>query len=55
MYRMCCLFQFDKDLSLSSDCNDGESEKTEEEEDEEDESSGRPPSSCDLEVQILTE
>ena len=51
MYRMRCLLQFDKDLSLSSDCNDAESEKTEEEE-EEDDSSGRPPSSCDLEVQI---
>ena len=55
MYCMRCLLQFDKDLSLSSDCNDAESEKTEEEEEDEDESSGWPPSSCDLEVQIWTE
>lgn len=41
--------QFDKDLSLSSDCNGAESDKTEEE--EEDESSERPPSSSDPEFE----
>ena len=46
----CFLLQFDKDLSLSSDCNGAELDMTEEEED----NSSERLTSSDSEVQILT-